>query len=352
MISRSLAVGVVMAVVGAWAAAAWAADAQPAPAAGRESVSVIFDTDMGNDVDDCMSLALLHALQSRGECRILACTLTKSDPLAGPFVDAVNTFYGRGDIPIGVRKDPDKTGGSKFFPLVKQMDDGKLRYPSKLDHATAPEAKQLLRKTLAGQPDGSVVIVQVGFFSNLAGLLDMPGDDISPMSGKDLIKAKVKLLSIMAGSFQTIDHNNHYLEYNVVNDIPAAQKLAKDWPTPIVWSGFEIGIALAYPAVSIQRDFAYVPHHIVAEAYCLYSPPPHNRPTWDLTAALYVVRPDRDYFGLSWAGRVTVDNDGFTRFTPDGKGRDRFLTLTPIQQARTREALVQLVSEPPKAAVR
>jgi purine nucleosidase len=305
---------------------------------------------MGNDVDDCMALALLHALQSRGECRLLAVTLTKSDPLAGPFVDAVNTFYGRGDIPIGVRKDPDKTGGSKFFPLVRQMDNGRLRYPNKLDHATAPEAKQLLRKTLAGQPDGSVAIVQVGFFSNLAGMLDMPGDDASPMTGKELIKAKVKLLSIMAGAFQTIDHNNHYLEYNVVNDIPAAQKLAKDWPTPIVWSGFEIGIALAYPAVSIQRDFAYVPHHIVAEAYCLYSPPPHNRPTWDLTASLYVVRPDRDYFGLSSPGRVTVDNDGFTRFAPDGKGRDRFLTLTPIQQARTREALVQLTSEPPKAA--
>ena len=31
---------------------------------------VIFDTDMGNDVDDALALAMLHALESRGECRL------------------------------------------------------------------------------------------------------------------------------------------------------------------------------------------------------------------------------------------------------------------------------------------
>jgi hypothetical protein len=31
-------------------------------------VPVIFDTDMGNDIDDALALALLHALESRGEC--------------------------------------------------------------------------------------------------------------------------------------------------------------------------------------------------------------------------------------------------------------------------------------------
>ncbi len=46
-------------------------------------------------------------------------------------------------------------------------------------------------------------------------------------------------------------------------------------------------------------------------------------------------------------GRVTVEGDGFTRFTPAAQGRDRFLTLTPTQAARVREALVQLASQPP-----
>ena len=306
----------------------------------REPVRVIFDTDMGNDIDDAMALALLHALQSRGDCQVLAVTLTKNDPLAGPFVAAINTFYGRGEIPVGVRREGGKNNENRFLKLAAVKDGDALRYPRKLDNDTAPEAKELLRKTLAAQPDGSVMLVQVGFFSNLAALLDSPAD-------KELLKQKVKLLSIMAGSFQTIEHNNHYLEYNVVCDVPAAQKLAKDWPTPIVWSGFEIGIALKYPAVSIERDFSYVPHHIIAEAYRLYEPPPHERPTWDLTAALYAVRPDRNYFDLSPPGRVTVEADGFTRFKPESKGRDRFLILNTAQLSRTREALVQLVTQPP-----
>jgi hypothetical protein len=99
--------------------------------------------------------------------------------------------------------------------------------------------------------------------------------------------------------------------------------------------------------VSVERDFAYVPHHPVAEAYCLYSPPPHERPTWDLTSVLYAVRSDRNYFELSPPGRVTVEKDGFTRFKPDPKGRDRFLILNAAQTERTREALMELTTQPP-----
>jgi len=333
----------------AFALALWSVVASTAPAApvARAPVRVIFDTDIGNDVDDAMALAVLHALQSRGECQVLAVTLTKNDPLAGPFVDAVNTFYGRGEIPIGVRRSPEKSGPSRFLKLAKAEDNGQPRYPNDLDPVKAPEAVELLRQTLTSQPDGSVVIVQVGFFSNLATLLDTPGDAYSPLSGKDLVKHKVKLLSLMAGAFQTIDYNNHYLEYNVVNDIPAAQKLAREWPTPMVWSGFEIGSALCYPAASIERDFTYVVHHPVAEAYQLYEPTPHERPMWDPTSALYAVRPDRDFFALSPPGRVTVEDDGFTRFAPEREGRDRFLILNEVRTARTREALVQLTTQPP-----
>ena len=32
----------------------------------KEPVKLIFDTDMGNDIDDAMALAMLHSLVSRG----------------------------------------------------------------------------------------------------------------------------------------------------------------------------------------------------------------------------------------------------------------------------------------------
>ena len=52
-------------------------------------------------------------------------------------------------------------------------------------------------------------------------------------------------------------------------------------------------------------------HHIVKEAYLLHSGPEHDRPCWDESSVLYAVFPDRDFFGLSSAGRVTVADDGF-----------------------------------------
>ena len=41
-----------------------------------EPVRIIFDTDMGNDIDDALALAVLHAFESRGEAKLLAVTLT------------------------------------------------------------------------------------------------------------------------------------------------------------------------------------------------------------------------------------------------------------------------------------
>jgi hypothetical protein len=192
-------------------------------------------------------------------------------------------------------------------------------------------------------------MVQVGFFSNLGALLGTAGDGYSPLEGRELVRTKVKLLSVMAGCFRTNAQNPHPLEFNVIKDVSAAQRVARDWPTPIVWSGFEIGIAVPYPAVSIEKDFGYVAHHPAAEAYRLYNPPPHERPCWDLTSALYGVLAERGYFGLSATGRVAVEGDGFTNFKAEAGGRDRFLTLTEQQVIRVKEALVQLASQPPRA---
>jgi purine nucleosidase len=337
--------------------------AVPAPAVAESSppVAVIFDTDIGNDVDDVLALGLLHALESRGECRLLAVTITKDEPLAAAFTDAVNTFYGRPDIPIGLVRDGVTPGPGKFLGLATVRDGDALRYHHDLgDHdlgdqdlghspasggRVAAAAVRLLRETLAGEPDGSVVVVQVGFSTNLARLLDTPGDDVSPLGGRELVAAKVRLLSVMGGAFELINGKRH-AEYNIERDVASARKVAADWPTPIVWSGFEIGLAMPYPPESIRQDYRWADHHPLAESYELYSPPPHARPTWDLTSVLAVVRPDRGYFDLSEPGRVVVEDDGRVRFEPDPAGLHRHLVADARQAARCVEAFANLCSQP------
>lgn len=298
------------------------------PAAAAEPIRLIFDTDLGADIDDALALAILHAGQARGECRLLAVTLTNDDPRVAPAVDAINTFYGHPDVPIGAARNG--IGSANRYLEIAQ------HFPHRVQSGKdLPDAVPLLRRVLAAQPDGSVVIAQVGLSSNLAALLATGPDDSSILPGRELVRRKVKLLSVMGGAFVPIEGNKRYAEYNIKSDLPASRRLAAEWPTPIVWSGFEIGLAIPYPARSIERDFGYVAHHPIAEAYRLYDKMPFDRPTWDLTAVLYALLPDRGYFDLSPPVRVTVEADGSTTFTKDDRGPHRYLILRPEQRGRT-----------------
>jgi len=308
-------------------------------------VRLIFDTDMGNDVDDALALAMIHALESRGEVQLLAVTVSKDNRYAAPFIDLVNTFYGRASIPIGVVKNgktPEDANMIKV-PAERRNAQGGYLYPHRLtDGRQAPDAVTVLRRALAQSPDASVVIVMVGFSTNLARLLASPADQASPLNGAQLVAAKTKLLSTMAGNFTAQPKP----EYNVKIDIPAARKVFEEWPTPVVFSGYEIGQALLFPATSIEHDFGWVTDHPVADAYRQYMKMPYDRPTWDLTAVLYAVRPDKTYFTLSPPGRVAVDNEGQTKFNPTPEGTRRYLIINESQKPRTLEALILLSSEP------
>src|SRR5882724_5305627 len=289
-----------------------------AASAFAQPVPVIFDTDMGNDVDDALALAMLHALESRGECRLIAVTITKDNPWSAVYVDLVNTFYGRAHIPVGMVKGGVTPENAPMIqvPAERRRANGTLTYPRRLaTGAEAPEAVALLRRLLAAEKDGSVVMVQVGFSTNLARLLDSAAD-------VDLIKRKVKLLSVMAGNFVQPKP-----EFNVQKDAASARKLFEQWPTPIVASGFEIGEKLLFPAARIEHDFAWATDHPVVDAYRNYQKMPYDRPTWDLTAVLYGVRPGGRYFALSPPGKISADLTGRTQFAPDPAGRHRYLVL-------------------------
>ena len=305
-------------------------------------VPVVFDTDMGNDVDDALALAMLHAMESRGECRILAVTITKDNPWSAVYVDLVNTFYGRAGIPLGTVKGSGITPEASRLiqaPAERRDTAGHFVYPRRLaSGGDAPDAVAVLKRVLAAEADSSVVIVQVGFSTNLARLLASGSD------GVELARRKVKLLVMMAGNFAEAQP-----EFNVEKDIPSAQKVLRDWPGPVVLSGFEIGHSMLFPASVIEHDFTYVKDHPIAEAYRSYMKMPYDRPTWDLTAALYAVRPDRRYFDLSAAGEVTVDSQGRTEFRPEPSGRRRYLTMDDRQRALVLEAMELLASQPPDA---
>ncbi|MFL6447139.1 MAG: nucleoside hydrolase [Bryobacteraceae bacterium] len=300
---------------------------------------VIFDTDMGNDVDDALALAILHSLSSRHECRLIGVTLTNANASAVPYVRLVNAFYGRGELPVGSALKSIKGGAEDhYLSAALRSAPHDLTASSHQDKPAQP-AVDVLRKLLAESTE-KVTIVQVGFSTNLAALLDSRPDSVSRLSGLELVREKVALVSAMAGNFTGGEP-----EYNVKLDIPAAKTVFERWPTPIIFSGFEIGRDLLYPASSIEHDFKYVPWHPAAASYRAYGKMPYQRPTWDLTAALQAVRGDHGYFGLSPKGQVRVANNGATTFE-SGSGDRQFLRLDAGKKSRILEALTLLASEP------
>jgi inosine-uridine nucleoside N-ribohydrolase len=265
--------------------------------------------------------------------KLLAVTVSKDNPWAAEYVRMVDDYYGRPSIPVGIVHDG-KTKDDGLY--VRQVCELHGHHPNT---AAVQDAVELLRKTLAGESDGAVTMIQVGFSTNLARLLDSAPDRYSKLNGMELVKKKVRLLTVMAGNFVEPKR-----EYNVMMDIPAATKLFASWPTEIYISGFEVGAAILYPAASIENDFPA--DNPVAQAYRLYAKMPYDRPTWDLTTVLYDLRPGRNYFNVSPPGNVLVAANGSTTFQPSAQGKRYLLKVDPIQVARVREACVWLASQP------
>ena len=229
--------------------------------------NIILDTDIGNDIDDAEALCLLNRYSDLGMVNFLGVCLNKEGEKTAKFVDVINTFYGHADvIPVGRARNngPDGNNPEKNYAAltVKRVakDGTPLFKTTGIGYDGLPDAHILYRKLLADSEDNSVSIVSVGFLTNLIRLLDTPADDISPLTGRELIEKKVKLLSIMACRF-----NNEVPEYNVMLNIPYAIKLFSEWPGEIVCSPMEVGAAVRYPFESIENDFEWAGFHPLKE---------------------------------------------------------------------------------------
>jgi hypothetical protein len=65
----------------------------------------------------------------------------------------------------------------------------------------APEAVDQYRMILAGQPDNSVVILSIGYLTNLRDLINSGPDRHSDLAGQQLVEQKVRLWVCMGGQF-------------------------------------------------------------------------------------------------------------------------------------------------------
>lgn len=263
------------------------------------TVALILDTDIDTDCDDAGAFSLLHALADLGEVDLLGVVCDIPYLPTAQAAMAINAYFGRPHIPVGLWAGENMHTSpryQKYRAMLAQVEaTGWRRYNQTIgpeyarSHPAQPEdGLDLYRRLLAAQPDHSVVIAAIGLLTALQNLLESGPDETSPLTGRELVAAKVKqLVSMGVGSFpQGKD------VFNWEMDREAAAAVLNHWPAPLAVS--EWGETVLTGARLQERAH---PDNPVRRAYEIQlGGPGRNRPSWDQLAALYSVRGARDYF--------------------------------------------------------
>jgi inosine-uridine nucleoside N-ribohydrolase len=282
---------------------------------------LLLDTDCNTDCGDAGALAVLHALADAGEVEILGMGVCVSNPDVPAAVHAINAYYGRADVPLGryTGEPPVEPTGHAFVTALRDMG------PSYRTD-TAPDTTPFYRRVLAAQPDASVTFTAIGFLNALQRLLDSPSDEHSPLRGSELVRTKVKQLVVMGGQYPDSASITPLggAEYNFYKAPAAAARVCAEWPTPIVFTGFEVGDPIIAGRLLGTRTPADNPVRVAYETYGH----PEGRSAWDETAIFYAVRGayhDGICFFKEVVGTNTVDPvTGYNKFRP-GSGSHVYL---------------------------
>ncbi|MEK7719736.1 MAG: nucleoside hydrolase [Bacteroidota bacterium] len=281
-------------------------------------IKIILDTDIGPDFDDVGAVAVLHAMADSGKVEILGIMACNKDSLVVPTIDVLNTYFGRPAIPVGAPKSKGvKIGADKHWP-----DSIVARYPHKIRSTNdAPDAVAQYRKILSSQPDGSVTIVSIGFITNLNNLLQSPADQASNLNGTDLVARKVKKLVSMAGWFPKGK------EYNVYMDSTASKYCFENWPTPVTFTGFEIGDKVK---TGLRLIGSAVRHSPVKDAFRIAMAGSkddlNGHSSWDQTAVLIAIYGTEPFF-TTVKGTINVNRDGSNTWDENPEGKQCFVKM-------------------------
>lgn len=277
-------------------------------------LKIVFETDMQSDCDDAATLAMLHAYADRGEIELLA-VVTNSrsvDSVAG--VDAINTYYGRPDIPIGAYQGD--SIGEAFTPIYRDINADPAKFPHDINsRKDVPDAVPLYHKILGENDD--VVIVSVGHMQNIADLLKSPG-------GAELVADRVDQMVVVGGSVLPMEGETNLTRFG---SAPAAVFVMENFPRPMLFSPWEVGTtivtgaelannAAANPAREAYARFADYAANLqwpngvfpVSGGVIVGPPLQDGRPSWDQVGAMAAARGTQDFFAIRSDGYMFVED--------------------------------------------
>lgn len=283
--------------------------------ASAQTPRIIVDSDIALWWDDVTAFAIANAAEDQGDVKYLGAVADVKSLDAAPAIDAINTWYGNGDVPVGATLGTEQD----IFANVYTSELARRFRHSPGDGSRAPQAAALYQRLLARQPDRSVTIVSIGGHSNLAELL-------ASRRGADLVARKVKQLVVMAGEFPTASR----AWTNELIDVPATKYVFNTaWPNsvPITWVDAKVGFPLFVGQTVTQ---AHKDGPVRAAFGILFPDGKVGDANWDAIALYYAIYGlGNNLLTLTGAGGAAhVDGAGAISWAPNpDRPNDRYVQV-------------------------
>lgn len=260
---------------------------------------IILDTDFSTDAGDAICLAYAAIMHRIGMVQLLGVVVSSSNEKAAGAVSAILKSFGLSNIPVGQWQGASRDSGGPGT-WVGPLYDNFPRYVGL--RSSAEDGRALYQRLLA--ENSGVDIVAVGGATSL--------DDL--LTASPSLAASVRELSWMAG-----DSPSAVSEFNIAFDPAAADRVMRNWPGTIIYSGYTIGTGM-WSAGNVRRFFS------ITDA-TFYAMVQHGsgfgRDSWDNNALLWTVYGQK-LFGLERGSNV--GNGNGNTWTKTTAGKDAYIT--------------------------
>lgn len=283
-----------------------------------QTFKVILDTDIDSDVDDAEALAMVHTLADKNKINFLGVVVTSDDPYAAVCVSAINQYYGRPQLPIGVLKNQIKlTNHSRYTRQIA------AEFPHELaDHQKAEDATILYRQLLSASPDESVIIITIGHLTNFQNLLQSPPDKYSGLTGQELVHKKVAKWLCMGGIFPGGPKEANFYRPDPGSTVYCVNKFQKQ----TIFAGWEVGTEIITGGNYLKTKLK--PKNPVYRAYELYNNF-KGRASWDQVAVFLLLNEAPTYFETMNEGYCQVNPDGSNAWKLDRDSNHEYVKFKP-----------------------
>jgi purine nucleosidase len=206
---------------------------------GMDTIPILFDTDIGSDIDDAVALAYLLR---QPRCDLLGITTVTGEPdKRAALADAIVQASGRGDVPIHVGL----AAPLLVAPLQPQAAQAEVLtgHPHRA-FGPRPTAIDFLRETIRARP-GEITLLATGPFTNLAILFALDPE----------LPTLLKQLVVMGGVYYTRGYDQTNAEWNIRNDPHAAAIVFHAPVSKLVAVGLDVTMQCRMPSDEVRQRF-------------------------------------------------------------------------------------------------